>query len=123
MARADRDHKQQTALKPLGSHQSSWIWGRHLVLETLQAGFWPILELSVAEDLSGKDAAEVTRLAAKAKIAVQHVGRKTLTARCRGEDHQGFAARMAEFPYRSPDSFFQNKARWPLYVLLDGIRD
>ena len=123
MARADRSRKRRSAPRPLGNHQSSWIWGRHLVLETLQAGCWPILELNVADDLSSKDLAAVNRSAEQANIAIRSIARKALTARCRGEDHQGFAARMAEFPYRSPDALFENKCRWPFYLLLDGIRD
>jgi 23S rRNA (guanosine2251-2'-O)-methyltransferase len=111
------------AAKPLGNHQTSWIWGRHLVLETLQARVWPILELWVADDLPHQDVASIEQLATVAEVPVQRAARNTLVSRCRGEDHQGFAARMSEFPYQSTESVIANSSRWPLTIALDRIQD
>jgi hypothetical protein len=44
----------------LGSHQKCWLWGRNVVLETLRAGAWPVLEeLHVAGTLAAAAAAVV----------------------------------------------------------------
>src|SRR3954467_8049054 len=94
--------------KPLGSHQASWIWGRHLVQETLQARYWPILELWLADDLPEAEAATTIQMASVAEVPVQRTSRNSLVSRCRGEDHQGYAARMAEFPYHNPESILRN---------------
>ncbi|MES2794100.1 MAG: 23S rRNA (guanosine(2251)-2'-O)-methyltransferase RlmB [Planctomycetota bacterium] len=113
----------KSAAKPLGNHQASWIWGRHLVQETLQSRCWPILELWLADDLPEADVAAMHELASQADVPVERAARHTLVSRCRGEDHQGFAARMAEFPYQTPEAVFSKASPWPLYVALDRIQD
>lgn len=113
----------RTASKPLGTHQASWIWGRHLVLETLRSGTWPILELWLADDLPEVDVVATRQLAEAAEVPVHRAARHTLVSRCRGEDHQGFAARMAEFPYQSAEAVLAKSSRWPLTVALDRIQD
>ena len=35
------------------SHQRSWLWGRHAIMEMLAAGRWPVMELLVDENQSG----------------------------------------------------------------------
>ena len=109
--------------KPLGNHQASWIWGRHLVLETLQARHWPILELLLADDLPAPELAEVTRLAAESEVSIERAARNSLVSRCRGEDHQGYAARMAEFPYATTDALLGRPSPWSLIIVLDRIQD
>ena len=113
----------KSAAKPLGNHQTSWIWGRHLVHETLQSRTWPILELWLADDLPDSDVATIRQLADAAAVSVHQAARHTLVSRCRGEDHQGFAARMAEFPYQTAEKALAKVARWPLTVALDRIQD
>ena len=109
--------------KPLGNHQTSWIWGRHLVQETLEARTWPVLELWLADDLPETVVSEMAQLAAKVEVSVHQTTRQNLVSRCRGEDHQGFAARMAEFPYRDAAGMFGSTSPWPLTILLDRIQD
>jgi len=109
--------------KPLGNHQTSWIWGRHLVQETLQAGYWPVLELWLADDLPESELTATARLANAADVRVQRATRNSLVSRCRGEDHQGYAARMAEFPYHAPESIFHKPTRFPFVIALDRIQD
>ncbi len=113
----------QSAPKPLGNHQASWIWGRHLVQETLQSRVWPILELWLAEDLPEEEVAPIQKLAEDAEISVNRAARRALVSRCRGEDHQGFAARMAEYPYQAAESVLAKTSRWPLTIALDRIQD
>lgn len=109
--------------KPLGNHQTSWIWGRHLVQETLQARYWPVLELWLADDLPESEVAATTQLAIAAKVRVQRAARNSLVSRCRGEDHQGYAARMAEFPYHTPEYILRKPAPFPFAIALDRIQD
>lgn len=109
--------------KPLGQHQSSWIWGRHLVWETLHAAFWPVLELWLADDLPEAEARDFQKLATASGIPVQRATRKSLVSKCRGEDHQGYAAQMSEFPYRTLDIATNASYGWPFYVILDRIQD
>lgn len=110
-------------LKPLGQHQSSWIWGRHLVWETLNAAVWPILELWLADDLPETEIQDLRHLATSSGIPVKRASRKSLVSKCRGEDHQGFAAQVSEFPYRSLETVWDSEDRWPFYVILDRIQD
>lgn len=119
--------------KPLGQHQSSWIWGRHLVQETLENSSWPILELWLAEDLDRAEALHAERLAAAKSIPVHKTARKSLVSKCRGEDHQGFAAKMGEFPYQTLEQVWRSltnatagrdrESLHPFFVVLDGIQD
>ncbi|MDB5386111.1 MAG: putative TrmH family tRNA/rRNA methyltransferase [Planctomycetaceae bacterium] len=117
-------HPTSQKLNPLGQHQSSWIWGRHLVWETLQSAVWPILELWLADDLDEAEMRDFQLVAQSARIPIQRASRKSFVSKCRGEDHQGYAARMAEFPYRTLDSVLEETTvRWPFFVLLDRIQD
>jgi 23S rRNA (guanosine2251-2'-O)-methyltransferase len=119
----DPEAQPSKKLKPLGQHQSSWIWGRHLVFETLQAAVWPILELWLADDLPESEVSEIQRFAFQHRVPVQRASRKSLVSKCRGEDHQGYAARMAEFPYQTLDAIGNPAVRWPFFVILDRIQD
>lgn len=113
----------KSVAKPLGNHQTSWIWGRHLVLETLQSRAWPILELWLADDLPEQDVSAIQKLAGADEVPVQRATRQSLVSRCRGEDHQGFAARMSEFPYQTAETVLAKTSRWPLTLALDRIQD
>ncbi|TXT27755.1 MAG: YacO, partial [Planctomycetota bacterium] len=41
----------------LGNHQRCWLWGRHVVTETLRAARWPVLELHLSDRLPEEDLA------------------------------------------------------------------
>ncbi len=124
MARSPNDKPTgKPGVKPLGNHQTSWIWGRHLVQETLQSRTWPILELWLADDLPEPEVSLIRTLAGAPGVPVQRAARHTLVSRCRGEDHQGYAARMAEFPYHSAETVMRKASRWPLTIALDRIQD
>lgn len=120
---ARTDYNKSPKSKPLGNHQTSWIWGRHLVQETLLAGTWPVLELVLADDLPASEVDVITPLANKADIPTERAARSSLVSRCRGEDHQGYAARMAEYPYADPSAVWRTNLRWPLAIALDRIQD
>jgi len=109
--------------KLLGSHQRCWIWGRHLVLETLQAGRWPILELHLAEELPEEQRKTAHQLAARAGIPLQLGTRASLARLCRTEEHQGYVAKMPPFPYREVSEILASPSASPLYLVLDAIQD
>jgi len=130
-----RDSRQKTRPNLAASHQRSWLWGRHAVLETLAAGQWPIVELLIDEQLPEADQHELQQLLASVTVRVQHVTAHRMSELCRSEEHQGFLARMAEFPCRSFDDLlsdlktdFDQKqtmgaTHQPLYVVCDRIQD
>ncbi len=83
----------------LGSHAKCWLWGRHVVLETLRAGRWPVLELHLAQDLRADrlDEAAQLALALDVPVKVQPGGR--LEQLGHSPEHQGHLAKMGPFPY------------------------
>ena len=110
--------------KLLGSHQKCWIWGRHVVQETLRAAMWPPLELylSTAVDPGERDEAADRARALSTKVFVEDHSR--LRELCKSGEHQGFVARMPEFPYSQTAAVLQAAADFrAIFVLLDGIQD
>lgn len=123
MERSKRKRSKKNKL--LGSHQRSWIWGRNAVTEILEAGKWPIAELYLDEGLPEDIIANAQNLAngLDAKIFIEPAAR--LVQLCHSSEHQGFLAKMRDFPYTEPDEIFsdiQNKTT-PLYAILDSIQD
>jgi 23S rRNA (guanosine2251-2'-O)-methyltransferase len=116
-----------------GSHQRSWLWGRHAVLETLRAQRWEIQELFVADDLSPELTAEVSALARSSDVQIQIVTEERIFELCHSDEHQGMLARMAEFPYDNlasvlttthlPDQRANGASTSPLFVICDRIQD
>jgi 23S rRNA (guanosine2251-2'-O)-methyltransferase len=103
-----RDSRQKTRPNLAASHQRSWLWGRHAVLETLAAGQWPMIELLIDEQLPEADQHELQQLLPSATVRVQQVTADRIAELCRSEEHQGFLARMAEFPCRSFDDLLSD---------------
>lgn len=123
-----------------GNHQRSWLWGRHAVLETLKAGRWPIVELFVDANQPEPELAEVERLAEPLDIAVELTDSDRLTELSQTYEHQGFLARMGEFPCEDSESLTLTArtatqhaasnsaasgaaALTPLFVVCDRIQD
>lgn len=120
------------------NHQRSWLWGRHAVLETLKAGRWPIVELFI--DSNQPELAEVERLAESLDITVELVDADRLTQLSQTYEHQGFLARMGEFPCEDFESLMLaartatqlaasssaasgSNVLAPLFVVCDRIQD
>jgi 23S rRNA (guanosine2251-2'-O)-methyltransferase len=108
--------------KLLATHQRSWLWGRHLVLETLQAARWPIVELYLAEDIDAGSLQQVERLTA-GKLALRRATRKRLTELCHASEHQGFLAQVGPYPYIELQALLQRAGPAPLILVLDGVQD
>jgi len=107
--------------KLLGNHQRSWIWGKHLVQETLAAGRWPVLELILADDLSTTEISRVRK-------SITHLdpvtaSRKRLTQLCGSDEHQGWIARVGPFPYVPFEDLLNDQPVAPFWLLIDGIQD
>lgn len=109
--------------KLLGSHNRSWIWGRHAVWATLDVGRWTPLELVTTPRCLEALRQSVHRLAAERQIPLEELTDAELARRCRADDHQGLAARMPEFPYTDFESLLAQSCPPTAWLVLDGIQD
>lgn len=107
----------------LGSHQKSWLYGRHAVLETLRAGRWRPLEVWVADDLEADVRNKATAAAEQMQVAVVESDSATMTRRCGGLAHQGLMAQMPPFPYADVRSVMEAAKEPALFLVLDGVQD
>ncbi|MBS0205616.1 MAG: 23S rRNA (guanosine(2251)-2'-O)-methyltransferase RlmB [Planctomycetes bacterium] len=107
----------------MSNHVRCWIWGRNVVLETLRAGTWPILELLVADSLDERLMSETLRQAEQMRISVTVATDANLTKSCRTAEHQGFAARMAPFPFRTLDELNRLLPANGTVAVLDRLQD
>jgi 23S rRNA (guanosine2251-2'-O)-methyltransferase len=104
-------------------------------METLTAGRWPVVELLLDEDLPREVLDEAGRLASAVRLRLQEFPGSRLTELCRTEEHQGFLARMGEFPCGTFEDLQQQLRRTqeersaegrglpPLYVVCDRLQD
>lgn len=107
----------------LGSHQKCWIWGRNAVVETLAAGRWEILELHLSSSLGSAEIEEALALAKRCGLQ-PHVGSpESLTDLCRSSEHQGYLAKMTDFPYSEEDSVCRGLPPQATVALLDSLHD
>lgn len=109
--------------KLLGSHQKCWIWGRNAVLETLVAGRWTILDLYLASSLPPAQIERCRGLGATRSTPVQVEAPEVLERLCHSSEHQGYLARMADFPYGDERGVLAHLPSVPFCVVLDGIQD
>ncbi len=109
--------------KLMGSHQRCWLWGRHLVLETLRAGCWRPLEVRIGERLPATSRTEIETLASAQAIPLQTDPTERLTQLCGSPEHQGLVARMPPFPYADPDELLRRSPAAPLWAVLGSVQD
>lgn len=108
----------------MGSHQRCWIWGRHLVRETLEAGRWPLAELVLSNTLEAGEREECRRLAEARGVPVREGLPALLERLAHTREHQGYLARMYEFPYESPRWLSRHlPSEGAFLVVLDGMQD
>jgi 23S rRNA (guanosine2251-2'-O)-methyltransferase len=110
----------------LGSHQKCWIWGRNLVLETLAAGRWPIVELFLSEALPDEARSSACSRAADLGVPADIVPSATLENMGHTAEHQGYLARMSLFPYAPLESLIAGPTPGgdsPFLVMADGLQD
>lgn len=112
-----------TGAKLSGSHNRSWIWGRHLVLATLRADVWSPRQILIGSRCPADVGAEVRRAADQGEISCETVTDDLIEQRCHAADHQGLAALMPEFPYALLDDVLQQTACPESWLILDRIQD
>lgn len=110
------------------SHQKNWLTGLHAVTETLTAGIWRVETLYVEERTADAELETVQTLARGMSVNVVPVSRERLTELCHSRHHQGVAARMAAYSYRSLDDLVDllkpdESAGKPCVVVCDRIMD
>jgi 23S rRNA (guanosine2251-2'-O)-methyltransferase len=122
--RSRRSRRKRRGKQPLlGNHQRCWLWGRHVVLETLKAGRWPILELRFAKELAESERELARALAEELQIPYSLATSEDLTMQCGSQEHQGYLAKMPPYPYEDLHSLEKRWPACPLFLLLDGIQD
>ena len=99
------------------------MWGRNPVLETLNWGKWPIIELYLSDALPDTEQAVAIQKAEEIAIPYFMKKRDYLEKLCRHPDHQGYVAKMGEFPYTEEKQLFHTAPQFPLYVILDRMQD
>lgn len=121
--------KRKDKNKLLGSHQRSWIWGRHAVVEILEAGRWPMSELYLSDQLGTEARRNAREQAETLGYAVHIESPDRLRELCKKSEHQGYLAKMLDYPYAEFDEI-QAQLRKntktnpvPIFVMLDGIQD
>lgn len=108
----------------LGNHQKNWLWGRHVVLETLRASRWRPLELRA--DLSQQTPetrTELQQLARSQNLEIVPATADELRQLCHASDHQGLAARMPAYPYVDVNEALNQLNSKSLALVLCGIQD
>lgn len=109
--------------RPLGNHNRQWIGGQHAVVEALRAGRWLPLELACSTSAPDEEFAESLTLATAMGVPVLRVDNAALSRLCRGDDHQGLAMRLPEYPYGQLDDLLGTVPRPTAMLLLDRIQD
>ncbi len=107
----------------MGNHQKCWIWGKHVVAQTLEAGNWAIAELIVSEELSEQQRTAISTLAEARQLPLSIEPATRLTQLCGAKEHQGYLAKMPLFPYYTEEEIWERQLAQPLFLLLDGIQD
>lgn len=119
----ERHRRGKGKQKLLGSHARCWIWGRNAVLETLKAGRWPYLDLYLSDTLPAADIDQATRLAGRLGPAPCVEAPEQLTRLAHTSEHQGYLARMTEFPYVSEQEALDSLPTAPFCAILDRVQD
>ncbi len=120
----ERYRRQKGTPALLGNHQKCWLWGRHVVMETLRAGRWPVLELYVSDQLPIEDLQfAVDFVTRQERFEFLKCSSERLTQLCHSREHQGYVAKMAPFPYGTVESVLDSSPVRPLFAVLDGVQD
>ena len=119
----DSSRRRSSRRDVLTNHNRCWIWGRHVVLEALRAGRWPILELLIGDRADDVIWDETVRLAKQHGLVAIAMDDATLTKACHSGEHQGMAARMAPFPYATVEQLLSGLPVDAMLVVLDRLQD
>ena len=92
-------------------------------METLTAGRWEILDLYLSRLLPSESLAQAQALAARQHITPVIAEPDELTRLCHTSEHQGYLARMTEFPYADEAAVMASLPASPFCIILDGVQD
>lgn len=109
--------------KLVGNHNRCWIWGRHVVLETLRAAVWRPAEVLISPRCAVDIVPEVRQRTQQSRILLSELTDAALARRCRSDEHQGLAALLPEYPYADLDELIVQQPRLERWLVLDGIQD
>lgn len=118
--------KRKDKKKLAASHNKSWIWGRHAVLEILEAGQWPIHKLHLSDSLGKQETDHAISLANALNVKVMIDTPDRLRELCRTTEHQGYLAKMKPFPYATLndlENVIGEKGDKATIAVLDRIQD
>lgn len=104
--------------------QKQWIFGRHPVLEALQAG-QPVEKVWLQQGTRGDFEKELRRLCRQHRIPLTIIPKEKLNRMVRG-NHQGVVGLQAVAAYQQLEDilpFIYEKGEQPLILLLDGVTD
>jgi 23S rRNA (guanosine2251-2'-O)-methyltransferase len=124
MVQSNKKRKDKNKLA--GNHNKSWIWGRHAVLEILEAGRWPIQELVLSDALDADTLSRARDLADALGVQVKTESPDRLRELARTTEHQGLIAKMKPFQYASMDTIsdlVKSKQKAISIAVLDRIQD
>jgi len=119
------------------NHQTNWLWGEHLVIDTLAVGRWRAYELFVSSQLFEKYA-ELLQKKQSEGVEIEVVLHARLDELSRTTDHQGIVARVSTYPYMPVDEFAKSlkasilleqsnesksQSTHPVVVIMDRVQD
>jgi 23S rRNA (guanosine2251-2'-O)-methyltransferase len=124
---AKQQNKRPRKKTSASHHQTNWLWGEHLVLDTLTAGRWRVYELFVSTQLLEKYSEHI-QAKQKEGVEVEVVLHARLNELAGTTEHQGIAARVSKYPYVPVDEFIKTLQIpivpiSPVVIMLDRIQD
>ncbi len=122
-AMAEKSRRRRKKKNLLGNHQRCWVWGRNVVLSTLEAANWPVIELQLSDRLDEQDLDFARQLADETETPVSIESPERLKSLCHTNEHQGYLARMSAFPYAEMDEILSSAEKPTSLILLDRIQD
>lgn len=109
----------------ISSHRSALLYGVHPVLEKLQTAPDDIIEILLVGGRRGASLRKVEQIARKESCRVSDIDIGGLNALTHGGRHQGVAARVAPFAYRSFEELLAASSGMSAdcVLFLDGVLD
>ena len=100
------------------------IYGRQPVLECLRAGRRRVYRLTMGRGIQPSETVSaILALAEERRIPVRRADGAPIEGIERGDNHQGMAAEVSEYPYAEIDAVLDGAGPKPLLLLLDHVQD
>jgi 23S rRNA (guanosine2251-2'-O)-methyltransferase len=118
-----RRKKQRSKKAMMGNHQKSWLFGRNVIVETLEAGRWLPNELVLSDQLAEEIVKPIIDSASVLQVPFEIVPHERVAQLCGARDHQGVIARMPPFPYFDVESVIERATVPGTFLILDRLQD